>query len=49
MYKLDTGRYIIANVKYGNVAFLPDANEDTEVVGNFSQNDPGEKVYMLST
>jgi hypothetical protein len=43
---LATGTYIITNVKYGNVASLPDANEDTEVVANVWQDDPSEKVYI---
>jgi hypothetical protein len=47
MHTLDTGRYIITNVRYGNVAFLPDAGKNTTVVAAVSQDDPGAKVYIL--
>jgi len=44
MPALDTGRYIITNVKYGNLAVLPDANDESDVVAGVQENNPGEKV-----
>jgi hypothetical protein len=41
---LATGRYTITNVKYRNVAFLPDGNGDSEIVANVRQDDPREEV-----
>jgi hypothetical protein len=47
MLVLDTGRYTITNVRYGNVAVLPDANEDTDVVSGFEEDKAGEKASLL--
>ena len=44
MSALDTGRYIIANVKYGNLAVLPDANDESDIIAGVEENNPGEKV-----
>lgn len=40
----DTGRYIITNVKFLNLAVLPDANDDSDIVAKTEENDLGEKV-----
>jgi len=37
MPALDTGRYIITNVKYGNLAVLPDANDESDVVAGVQE------------
>jgi hypothetical protein len=44
MPALDTGRYIITNVKYGNLAVLPDANDESDIIAGIEENNPGEKV-----
>ncbi|KIM88143.1 hypothetical protein PILCRDRAFT_85437 [Piloderma croceum F 1598] len=43
MPALDTGRYIITNVKYGNLAVLPDANDESDIIAGVEENNPGEK------
>ena len=40
----DTGRYTITNVKFMNLAVLPDANDDSDVVARTEENNAGEKV-----
>jgi len=44
MPTLDTGRYTITNVKFLNLAVLPDANDESDVVGRVEEGNPGEKV-----
>ncbi|CUA69501.1 hypothetical protein RSOLAG22IIIB_08508 [Rhizoctonia solani] len=39
---LDTGRYKIVNVKWLNVALLPDPNSESAVVGSHDAGDSGE-------
>ena len=48
MVRLDTGRYVIQNAKFMNVAVLPDANDQSEIIGRESSGDPGEKVHTLT-
>jgi len=43
MTQLDTGRYVITNVKFLNLAMLPDANDESDVIARSENNDPGEK------
>ncbi|KZT21358.1 hypothetical protein NEOLEDRAFT_1073434 [Neolentinus lepideus HHB14362 ss-1] len=40
---ISTGRYTLTNVRFHNLAFLPDPNDGSPVIANFSQNSPGEK------
>ncbi|KAG8730657.1 hypothetical protein FRC10_002448 [Ceratobasidium sp. 414] len=44
MSAVDTGRYKIVNVKWGNLAFLPDPNTDSDIVGNIDNNSIGEQA-----
>ncbi|KAJ7608762.1 hypothetical protein FB45DRAFT_1010804 [Roridomyces roridus] len=39
----DTGRYIITNVRYQNLAILPDANDESDVVAATEENSASEK------
>jgi hypothetical protein len=48
MVQLDTGRFIIRNAKFLNVAVLPDSNDQSEIVARASSGDPGEKVRTLT-
>jgi len=47
MASLDTGRYTITNVKYLNLAVLPDANDESDIVARADENNAGEKVYRF--
>ncbi|KAG8742084.1 hypothetical protein FRC10_002020 [Ceratobasidium sp. 414] len=40
---IDTGRYRIVNAKWSNLAYLPDPNSDSDVVGNDNTGGPGEQ------
>ena len=45
---LDTGRFMITNAKFKNVAYLADANSCSDLHGDWQQNRPGEMVkYSL--
>jgi hypothetical protein len=41
---IDTGRYVIKNVKQSNLAYLPDPNDGTPVAATFEQNKESEWV-----
>jgi hypothetical protein len=41
---LETGRYYIMNVKFSNLAILPDANDDSDLVGNAEADNDRDKV-----
>ncbi|KAG8738103.1 hypothetical protein FRC12_016904 [Ceratobasidium sp. 428] len=43
MSTLDTSCYKIVNVKWGTLAYLPDANPESELVGHFEAGTIGEK------
>jgi len=43
MAPLDTGRYIITNAKFLNLACLPDANDESDIVARTEENYSGEK------
>lgn len=44
MAPVDTGRYTIMNVKFLNLAVLPDANDESDIVARSDENSAGEKV-----
>ena len=48
MAPLDTGRYIITNAKFLNLACLPDANDESDIVARTEENYSGEKVGRIS-
>ncbi|KAG8742081.1 hypothetical protein FRC10_002017 [Ceratobasidium sp. 414] len=43
MSTIDTGRYRIVNVKWSNLAYLPDPNSESAVVGNDNTGSAGEQ------
>jgi len=43
MAPVDTGRYTIMNVKFLNLAVLPDANDESDIVARSDENSAGEK------
>ncbi|KAJ7738221.1 hypothetical protein DFH07DRAFT_1064566 [Mycena maculata] len=47
---MDTGRYTITNVKFQNLAILPDANDETDIVAGTDANTANQKwnVTLLS-
>ena len=47
MASIDTGRYTISNAKFLNLAVLPDANDESDVVAKAEENDAGEKVRLV--
>lgn len=44
---VETGQYIIVNVRQHNLAYLPDPNDGTPVAANFEQQDNNERVSLL--
>jgi hypothetical protein len=44
MAPIDTGRYTITNVKYLNLAVLPDANDESDISARSEEINTGEKV-----
>ncbi|KAF8160208.1 hypothetical protein K438DRAFT_2071330, partial [Mycena galopus ATCC 62051] len=42
----DTGRYTIINVKFGNFAVLPDADDESDIVAGTEPEHDGEKVFI---
>jgi len=49
MAPLDTGRYTITNAKFFNLAVLPDANDESDVVAGVGEYNAGEKVCHFSS
>ena len=43
---IKAGRYIITNVKQGNLALLPDPNDGTTLQASYKQDIPGEQVQL---
>ncbi|TDL19223.1 hypothetical protein BD410DRAFT_900407 [Rickenella mellea] len=50
MPSVDTGRYTITNAKFHNVALLPDANSESDVVAGTAETSPTEvwNITLLS-
>ena len=46
---IETGQYIIVNVRQSNLAYLPDPNDGTPVVANFEQGNTKERVSISIT
>jgi hypothetical protein len=46
MAPVDTGRYTIMNVKFLNLAVLPDANDESDIIARSEENNAGEKVSI---
>jgi hypothetical protein len=47
MPELDTGRYTISNVRYGNMVVLPNANEGSYLIAESDPNEiMGKKVWL---
>jgi hypothetical protein len=47
MGPIDTGRYTISNARFGNLAVLSDAHDESDVVAKTEENDAGEKVCLI--
>ena len=43
---VETGQYIIVNVRQHNLAYLPDPNDGTPVAANYEQNTTYEQVSL---
>ena len=48
MAPVDTGRYSIMNVKFLNLAVLPDPNDESDIVARSDENNAGQTSHAGS-